>query len=88
MITLSELQTIVADTFLDGDLSLAGILVFAVTLIIVFMLLGRRNLTLAFIAILPLTLIFTSLSIIPESLTILLIVVAVLGIARTAKDVF
>ncbi len=69
-----------------GDIGIAGMVMFCCVMMAVFAIFGMDNLMGAFILMIPLTLIFTTLRILPESMAILLIIVAVLGLATTAKD--
>lgn len=86
MITINELQLIIAQNFTDGDASIAGLMLFCGVMGFIFMIFGRKSLSVPFIIMLPVTLIFTNLMIIPETLTILLIIVSVLGLAMVARD--
>lgn len=86
MITIQELPQLIAQTFTDGDLTIAGLILFCAAMGFIFMIFGRRSLTIPFVLMLPVTLIFTTLSIIPETLTILLIIVSVLALAMVARD--
>ena len=69
-----------------GDVGIAGIVMFCGVMMAIFAIFGIQNLTGAFILMIPITLVFTTLNILPEAMTILLIIVAVMGIAVTAKD--
>ena len=86
MITLSELQEIIGDSFFNSDYAIAGMVMFCAVMGFVFMVFGRKSLIVPFALMLPVTLIFTSLSILPESLTILLVIVSVVGLAMVARD--
>lgn len=87
MISINDFQELIADSFFMGDLGIAGMVMFCCVMCVVFALFGMDNLTGAFILMIPLTLVFTSLSILPETMAILLIVVAVMGLAVTAKNI-
>ena len=65
---------------------IAGMVIFAVVMMIVFAIFGKDNLLLSFVMMLPVTLIFSALKILPDSMAILLIIVAVAGLASTYKD--
>lgn len=86
MITLEQMTDILGESFFSGDSAIAGMVIFTGVMLVLFAVFGRKSLIVPFALMLPVTLIFTSLSIIPEALTILLIVVAVMGLAVTAKD--
>lgn len=86
MINLTDMQGIIADSFFNGDTGIAGMVIFAVVMMIVFAIFGKDNLLLSFVMMLPVTLIFSALKILPDSMAILLIIVAVAGLASTYKD--
>ena len=86
MITLNELQEVIAEEFLDGDVGIAGMCIFCAVMGFIFLIFGKRSLTVPFAIMLPVTLIFTSLNVLPESLTILLVIVSVLGLGMAARE--
>ena len=86
MISINDFQELIADAFFMGDIGIAGMVMFCCVMMAVFAIFGMENLMGAFILMIPLTLIFTTLRILPESMAILLIIVAILGLATTAKD--
>lgn len=88
MISLTDFQELIAESFFMGDVGIAGMAMFCCVMMAIFAIFGMNNLMGAFILMIPLTLIFTSLTILPETMAILLIIVAVLGLAVTAKDNF
>ena len=80
----SDFQEIFATSFLDGDMAIAGILIYAAVMIIIFA--ATRNTTHSLLISLPITLVFSMLGVISTDLMILLIIVTVLGLAVSAKD--
>lgn len=86
MITFSDFQEIFATSFLDGDMAIAGILIYAAVMIIIFAV--TRNTTHSLLISLPITLVFSMLNILSTDLMILLIIVTVLGLAFTTKGVW
>lgn len=86
MITLYDLQGIIADSFFAGDVGIAGMVIFAVVMAVVFAIFGKDSIMVSFALMLPITMIFTSLRILPESMAILLVIVAVAGLAMSVKD--
>lgn len=87
MITgLDELQTIVAEAFLNGNAEIAGICMYTVVMALVFGIFGRKSLITPFALMLPITFVFTSLGILSEGLTILLIIVSVVGLSMAVRD--
>ncbi len=84
MLSLSDVQDLISQTFLDGNLALAGIIMFGFTILALFGLL--RNAFLALLAGMVVALFFTVAGVLPTDLTILLIIVSVLGMAYTARN--
>lgn len=84
MMNFSDFQEIFATSFLDGDMAIAGILIYAAVMIIIFA--ATRNTTHSLLISLPITLVFSMLGVISTDLMILLIIVTVLGLAVSAKD--
>lgn len=86
MITIQELQHVLADAFLGSDLELAGIGMYIVMMAGIFAVFGRKSLIAPFALMLPTTYAFTVMGIMSEGLTILLIIVAVVGLAMAVRD--
>ena len=86
MISLGDLQGLIADSFFAGDTGIAGMVIFAVVMAIVFAIFGTERMTGSFIVMLPLTLIFSAMKILPDSMAILLVIVAIVGLAGSYKD--
>lgn len=83
MITLTDIQYMLGDTFFNGDMSLAGLGLFAFALILVFVL--TKNVFQSLIIGLVLTGIFSFMGIVTSDMMVLLIIVIVLGLAMTAR---
>lgn len=83
---LTELMDVIGNTFFGGDAQLAGIITYAIVIMVVLALTRRAFITL--VVSLPVTFVFTSLGILPQDLMILLIIVAVLGLAMTARGIW
>lgn len=83
MITLTDIQYMLGDTFFNGDLTLAGLGLFAVAIILIFVL--TKNVFQSLIVGLIVTGIFSFMGILTADMMVLLIVVIVLGLAMTAK---
>lgn len=83
MITINELVEIVANEFFSGSLDIAGLAIFSVVMGLLFAL--TRDVFQTLILSLPVTFIFSSFGFLPNDLVILLIIVAVLGLAMSAK---
>ena len=86
MLSLNELTDILADGFFNGDLAIAGMVIFAGVMALIFAIFGKKGFLVPLALMLPITLIFTSLGILPEALTVILVVIAVVGLAKEAKD--
>lgn len=86
MISFADFQEIFATSFLDGDMAIAGILIYAAVMIIIFAV--TKNTTHSLLISLPITLVFSMLNILSTDLMILLIIVTVLGLAFTTKGVW
>lgn len=86
MIQIEDFQAAMAQNFFNGDLGLAGMALYTGVMALIFVVLGKKSLTVPFAVMLPTTVIFTSMGILPESLTVLLIIVAVIGLGVAVKD--
>ena len=84
MLQLAEFQTILADSFFDGNTTIAGIIMYIAVLGIVFGLF--RSLKTVLIISMPITLAFSMLGIIDTNTLVLLIIVTILGLASVARD--
>ena len=87
MIGLVDIQKIIADSFLNGDMTIAGILMFSTVLAVLFMLFNR-NVFIALILALPVTLVFSLMGVLSSDMTILLIIITVLGLAINTTSIF
>lgn len=85
MITLQDIQYMIGDSFFNGDLQLAGLGLFAVAIVVVFTL--TKNVFQSLVVGLILTGIFSYMGILASDMMILLIIVIVLGLAMTARNV-
>lgn len=86
IISIQEMQTLIAQSFFAGDLGLAGIVMYSVVLMVVFLLFAKNNLTIAFALMFPITLVFSIMRILPDTMTVLMVLVAVVGLAKERKD--
>lgn len=84
MISVQQFQQLVAENLFGGDLAIAGLVMYAAVLAIVFAV-TRDNYHVGIIVSIPLTLVFSLLGILSSEAMILLIVVAVLALALGAK---
>lgn len=83
MITINELVDIVGNEFFNGSAEIAGLAIFSVVLGLLFAM--TRDVFQTLILSLPITFIFSTFGFLPNDLVILLIIVAVLGLAMSAK---
>lgn len=85
MLQLTDLQTLVADLLFGGDESIAGLVMFAAIIAVIFLLV--RNMVASLLITLPMTMVASNLGIISGDMMILLIIITVLGLALTARSV-
>ena len=86
MMTPIQLQSLLGDSLFGGNTELAGLLMYGALLAAIFALAGRKNLIVSLLLAIVATLAFSMLGIISSNLTMLLIVIAVLGLAISVKD--
>ena len=87
MITLNDLQDLLGNTFFDGNTLVGGIVLYVVAMAIIFVL-SKKNLTTALVLGIPVTLIFSTLGLLSSDVTMLLILVTVLGLAYSTREVW
>lgn len=87
MIGLADLQRIIADGFLNGDMMIAGLIMFSTVLAILFIIF-KANVFTALLMSLPVTLVFSLMGVLSGDMTILMIIVAVLGLAINTTSIF
>ena len=85
MISAEDFQRIVADTFLGGDVYLAGILIYAVIVALILAIVSRYSMMAALVAVLPVTLICSMMGILSTDMMVLILIVAILGMALYSK---
>lgn len=84
MIDLSQFQDILADALFAGNSTVAGLVIFAVTLAIIFVVLNKNVFASLVIAI-PVAFIYSLLGLLSTDMLLLLIVICVLGLATVGK---
>lgn len=87
MIGLSDFQRIIADSFLNGDMMIAGLIMFSFVLAILFIVF-KGNVFTALLMALPVTLIFSLMGVLSGDMTILMIIITVLGLAINTTSIF
>lgn len=86
MMDITELLDVIGNTFFGGNSELAGVVVYSILIMVVLAITRRAFITL--VVSLPITFVFSELKIIPTELMILLIIVAVLGMAYTSRNIW
>lgn len=86
MIDLNGLIEVLADTFFNGDVTIAGIVIYTTILMIILALTRKAFITL--LVALPVTFIFTSMNVLSHEMMIMMIIVVVLGLAYTSRGVW
>ena len=86
MISLFDLQDLIGTSFFEGDMQLAGMVMYVVVLLIVFAL--TKKLQQSLIVALPVTLVFSAIGVLSMDLTILLVIVTILALAFTARNIW
>ena len=84
MLSVFDFQELLSSSFFEGDMNLAGMVMYIVVLLILFALTRKTQQTL--IISIPVTLVFSVIGVIPTDLMILLIIVTVLALAFTARN--
>ena len=82
MITFTTIQEILAETFFDNNMLIAGLMMYVAFLAIAFMI--TKNLTAVMLIAIPVTLTFASMGILSGDLLIVMIIVTVVGLALVA----
>lgn len=86
MITANELQDIIGLEFFEGNLEIAGVIMYIAILALMFVFIKNRGQ--AMILALPVTMVFSMMGILATDVTILLLIVIALALAFNAKRVF
>lgn len=83
MISISEFQQILADSLLQGNYTVAGLVMLAAVMLIIFAL-SRRIYT-AIVLMLPVSIVFWMMDVIGTDMMIILIITSLLGMALYSK---
>lgn len=86
MLSIFDIQELVSTGFFDGNMQIAGIVMYILVLVAIFAL--TRKTTQTLILALPVTLVFSVIGVLSTDLMILLIIVSVLGLAATAQKIW
>lgn len=86
MIQFTDIIQIVADSFFGGSLYVGGTVVL-ITVLAVIMVFSKKIATTLLLGV-PVVMIFAYLGVLPDEITLIMLVVIVVGLAYTTKDVF
>ncbi len=84
MITIDQFQSILGDSLFGGDAMVAGIVIFAVTLAVIFVIL-KRNIFASLLIAVPTAFVYSMLGVLSTDLMVIMIVICVLGLATAGK---
>lgn len=87
MIDLAQFQELLANSLFGGDMGIAGIVIYATVLAVIFVIF-KKDYHIGIIIMIPVTLVFSLLGVVPSEATLLMIVIAVLVLAMGAKKTF
>lgn len=86
MLSLFDVQDLISTSFFDGDLQIAGMCIYVLVLLVI-LALTRKTAQTLLIAI-PVTLIFSALGVLAVDMIVLMILVTILGLAFTVRNVW
>lgn len=86
MLSLFDFQELVSTSFFDGDMNVAGMVIYILVLLVLFALTRKTQQTL--ILAIPTTLVFNVIGVLPTDMMILIIIVTVLALAFTARNMW
>lgn len=84
MIDLNQFQDILADGLFSGNDVVAGLVIFIVTLAVIFVLL-KQNVFASLVVAIPVAFVYSLLGLLGSDMLLLLIVICVLGLATVGK---
>lgn len=85
MVSVGDIQTMVAEGFLGGNLSMAGLIMYGMVLALIVAIVSRYSMTAALISILPVTLIASMMGMIGSDMMILILIITILGLALYSR---
>lgn len=86
MLSLNDIEQIMADSFFSGSLEIAGVVIFLGAILAILAI--TRNMFYALVVGMGVTLMFTMMDILSTNVAILMIIVSVLGLAYSARNVW
>lgn len=84
MITIEQFQSLLGDSIFSGDAMVAGIVIFAVTLAVIFVILDKNVFASLLVAI-PVAFVYSVLGVLSSDLMVIMIIVCVLGLVAVGK---
>lgn len=84
MISIEQFQEILAGSLFEGDAAVAGIVILAVTLLVLFAVFKKNHFASLLTAI-PVTFVYSMLGVVSADMMIIMIVICVLGLATVSK---
>ena len=85
MMQFSDIQFVIAQTFLGGNMAMGGVVMYAVVLAIILAI--TKSPFTALVLGLPITVLFAGLGILTGDMTIIMIVVIVIGLAFSSSKI-
>lgn len=85
MIQLNDIFQIVGDSFFEGSVLLAGLVILTIVLALVYVF--TKSAFAMLLISMPVTLVFSYMRVIPDEITIILLLVAVVGLAMSSRKV-
>lgn len=85
MLQFGDIQGLLADTLFSGNTTIAGLIMFAFVIGVLFALV--KNITAVLLIALPILLVFSTMGIIGGDMMIILIIITVLGLAMSARGI-
>lgn len=82
---IADIQNALANSMFGGDSSIAGMTIFAVVMVIIFVAF-KRNVLVPFAIMIPIVVVFSTMGIVPSSMAIILTLISVLVIAAKARE--
>lgn len=84
MLTIEQFQSLLGSSLFGGDAMIAGLVIFAVTLAILFVVL-QKNLFASLLVAIPVTFIYSAIGVLSADLMVIMIIVCVLGLTAVGK---
>ena len=85
MMDLNGFTQVVAVGFCDGNLTTAGLIIYAAIIMVIIAVISRYSIVAALIAVLPVTIVYSMLGTLSGNVMILILIVDILGLGVYAK---